>query len=472
MIDTKALRNKILDLAISGKLTKQLPEDGNAEDLYAQIQEEKAKLIAKGKIKKEKPLPPISEEEIPFEIPENWICCRLGSIITLQSGADLKPSDYNSESIGIPYMTGASNFGEDGSMLINRWTDKPKNIARENDILLSCKGTVGKLAVLKIDEVHIARQIMAIRTYCKSRNYLFYYLLSVVETLKNAQKGLIPGIERSDILERVCSLPPLAEQKRIVSVVEDAFAVIDRIEKEQESYFADQEVLKNKIIDAGIRGKLTEQHPEDGDAEVLYAQIQAEKAKLIAEGRIKKEKSLPPITEEEIPFEIPENWKWVRLGNISNYGNKTRKVQPVDMDSDTWLLELEDIASGGELICKTKVKERQPKGEKVLFHKGEILYSKLRPYLKKVIIADEDGIATPELVPFTVYGGSKNGFISQCLISSYSDKLVNQRSFGVKMPRVDTDFMRQLPIPLPPIAEQERIVNKINTMIGTINSCF
>ena len=294
--------------------------------------------------------------------------------------------------------------------------------------------------------------------------YLMYALSSTEfrRTVKELGHGVTRfRISKLNLIDIAFPFPPLAEQKRIVSAVEDAFAIIDRIENAQESYYADQEVLKNKIIDAGIRGKLTEQLPEDGNAEDLYVQIQEEKARLIAGGRIKKEKPLPPIAEDEVPFEIPKNWKWVRLGDISTYGIKNEKIQPCNMLPEQWLLELEDIEAGGRLLQKTRVKDRTPKGEKVVFSKGNILYSKLRPYLKKVLIAEDDGIATPEIIPFKSYAGTEHGYLKECLISTYFDKAVNQRSFGVKMPRVDTEFMRNMLIPLPPLAEQKRIVKRI-----------
>ena len=142
MIDTQAIRSKILDLAMRGQLTEQLPEDGTAEELYQQILEEKQKLIKEGKIKKQKLLPDITKDKALNTIPANWKYVVLGTIITLQSGQDLKSEDYNSSENGIPYLTGASNFDNNNKLIINRWTASPKSIAFKNDILLSCKGTV------------------------------------------------------------------------------------------------------------------------------------------------------------------------------------------------------------------------------------------------------------------------------------------------------------------------------------------
>ena len=155
------MQKSILQMAIQGKLVEQRPEEGTGEELFQQIQAEKQALIKAGKIKKEKPLPAITEDEVPFDIPETWMWVRLSSIISLQSGADLAAGQYNAVKKGVPYITGASNF-EGGQLIINRWTECPNNIARRGDLLLTCKGTVGKTTILSEAQVHIARQLMAI----------------------------------------------------------------------------------------------------------------------------------------------------------------------------------------------------------------------------------------------------------------------------------------------------------------------
>ena len=224
--------------------------------------------------------------------------------------------------------------------------------------------------------------------------------------------------------------------------------------------------LKNSILQLAIQGKLVVQDANDEPAEVLYAKIQAEKQKLIKEGKIKKDKPLPPITDDEIPFEIPSTWKWVRLGDISNYSSAKKKILPNQIDPETWSLDLEDIEKGtGRVLKKCFAKDRIIRGEKVCFTKGNILYSKLRPYLLKILIADDDGITTPELVPFNFYGDSYQQFFLWYLKSPYVDSIVNSESYGVKMPRVGTDTMVQLLVPLPPLAEQKRIVAKVNDLM-------
>ena len=228
------------------------------------------------------------------------------------------------------------------------------------------------------------------------------------------------------------------------------------------------EQLKASILQYAIQGKLVEQRPEEGTGEELYQQIQAEKQRLIAEKKIKKEKTLVEITEDEIPFDIPESWKWVRLGDCTGYSQTKPKISPKDITDDMWSLDLEDIQKeSGAILTRTTASERKITGDKVLFYKGQVLYSKLRPYLKKILIAPDNGICTPELVPFNTYLVYAN-YIVYVLRSPHIDYVVNSVTYGVKMPRVGTETMVNLLIPLPPLSEQKRIVAKIEELLPLI----
>ena len=229
------------------------------------------------------------------------------------------------------------------------------------------------------------------------------------------------------------------------------------------------EQLKASILQYAIQGKLVEQRPEEGNAEELYQQIQEEKQKLIKEGKIKKSKPLAEITEDEIPFDIPESWKWVKLGDCTSYAQPKEKISPSEITNDMWSLDLEDIQKEtGTILVKTLAAERKISGDKVIFYKGQVLYSKLRPYLKKILVASDDGICTPELVPFNTYGIDAE-YISYVLKSPHIDYKINNVTYGVKMPRVGTDTMVNLLIPLPPLAEQHRIVAKIEELLPYVD---
>ena len=227
--------------------------------------------------------------------------------------------------------------------------------------------------------------------------------------------------------------------------------------------------LKASILQLAIQGKLVPQLPEEGTGEELYQQIRAEKQRLIKTGTIKKEKSLPEIEEDEVPFDIPETWTWIRLGDCSGYAQAKEKIASSDITGDMWSLDLEDIQKEtGAVITQTKASERKITGDKVRFYKGQVLYSKLRPYLKKILVAPADGICTPELVPFDAYLVDAN-YLVCVLRSPHVDFVVNSVTYGVKMPRVGTDTMINLLIPLPPLAEQKRIVAKIEELLPLID---
>lgn len=229
------MKKSILQQAIQGKLVEQRPEEGTAQELYEQIQAEKRRLIKEGKIKKEKPLPEITEEEKPFDVPEGWMWVRLGNIISLLSGTDFKPDEYNSEGRGTVYITGASNLSETG-VLVSRWTETPRNIAYRGDVLLVCKGSgYGKTVFCDVEEAHVARQIMAIRKMnTVEMRYIRLFLQANFNYLKKQGQGVIPGIDRKSVLSMAFPLPPLAEQKRIVERVEELLAMCERLKQKRD----------------------------------------------------------------------------------------------------------------------------------------------------------------------------------------------------------------------------------------------
>lgn len=231
------LRKSLLQEAIQGKLVPQDPSDEPASILLQRIKEEKLRLIKEGKLKKKDVVDSIIykgddnkycekigesvqciDEEIPFEIPESWVWVRLENCISLLSGRDLEPSQYNDNKRGFPYITGASNFKK-GTLYVNRWTNSPITIATKGSLLLTCKGTIGAMAFNNIGAIHIARQVMAIEAYLINLQYIRYYLQFNINALEKNANSMIPGISRNTILKMLFPLPPLAEQKRIVEKV-------------------------------------------------------------------------------------------------------------------------------------------------------------------------------------------------------------------------------------------------------------
>ena len=247
--------------------------------------------------------------------------------------------------------------------------------------------------------------------------------------------------------------------------------------------------LKNSILQMAVQGKLVPQDPNDEPASVLLERIRAEKEQLIKEGKIKKEKNpsiifrgadnlpyekvgknKPVCIADEVPFDIPESWEWVRLGTISTYAETKKKINAQDADPNLWGLDLEDIEKGGQLISQKTVGERKAVGDKTIFKCGDILYSKLRPYLLKILVAPNNGICTPEIVPFNLYGKINAYYIVEFLKSPYVDQVINSVTYGVKMPRVGTETMTSLLVPLPPISEQARIVARLKCVLSAVQS--
>ena len=242
-------KSKILDLAIRGKLVPQDPNDEPASVILERIRTEKEELIKQGKIKRDKKESVIFkgddnsyyekignkvnciDEEIPFELSEGWAFIRLKTAWELISGRDLSPSEYNDKNDGIPYITGASNF-RNGHISLVRWTTVPQVITRRGDLLLTCKGTIGEIAHNNFGEAHIARQIMAIRNiYSLNVDFLALCIEYSMTKIKQAAKGLIPGISREDILNLVIPIPPTKEQENICNKLKTTFSAIEHIEK-------------------------------------------------------------------------------------------------------------------------------------------------------------------------------------------------------------------------------------------------
>ena len=241
------LKKSILQYAVQGKLVPQDPADEPASVLLERIRAEKEQLIKEGKIKRDKHESVIFrrdnsyyekvdgierciDDEIPFEIPDSWEWTRMGTIVTLLSGTDFKPEEYNESGNGIPYITGASSLSKN-QVLVTRWTETPRIIANKGDILLVCKGSgYGKSIICNVDVAHIARQIMAIKKNDSlDMEYIRFFLQANFDLLKSKGQGVIPGIDRNSVLTLLLPLPPLSEQYKISTQVKQILQNISRL---------------------------------------------------------------------------------------------------------------------------------------------------------------------------------------------------------------------------------------------------
>ncbi len=455
-MNIKNLRKSILQYAVEGKLVQQDIQDEPASILYDKIVKEKENLINQGQIKKEKPLPPVTDDEIPYNIPENWKWVRLGEIIALLSGQDLKLFEINNEANGIPYITGASAIKEK-KIVINRWTTKPIVISQKNDILITCKGTIGKVVINYTGDIHIARQIMNIKPFSIYNIYLYLFLLSYQKFFIEKGKSIIPGISRNDILHILFPLPPLKEQERIAKKVDELMALCDKLEQEEEKllsldkHFADN--LPKSILQHAVEGKLVQQDIQDEPASILYDKIVKEKENLINQGQIKKEKPIPPVTDDEIPYNIPESWKWVRLGEVCNLinGNKTTNINLPLLNAK---------------YLRTR-QEKQIYNEGIKVNKNDYIILVDGENSGEVFKAFEDGILGSTFKILNINSNIFENYILHILYF-YKNTFKKQKK-GAAIPHLDKELFKNILIPLPPLKEQERIVKKVDELLTYYN---
>lgn len=322
------LKASILQYAIQGKLVEQRPEEGTGEELYQKMQTDKQTLIREKKIKKEKPLPDIIDNEIPFDVPESWKWVKVGNVGSWSSGAT--PSRTNPAYYGgsIPWLkTGDLNDG-----FIQEIPEYITDLALEKtslrlnpigSVLMAMYGaTIGKLGILEIP-VTTNQACCACIPYAGMNNkYLFYYLMSMRQSyIGMAEGGAQPNISKEKIVNSLIPLPPAEEQRRIVAKIEELLPYVDRYaaayEKLEQFNAKFPEDMKKSILQYAIQGKLVEQRPEEGTGEELYRQIQTEKQRLIKTGKLKKTRALPTITGEDVPYDFPASWKVCYIDDIA-----------------------------------------------------------------------------------------------------------------------------------------------------------
>ncbi|WP_314296817.1 restriction endonuclease subunit S [Capnocytophaga gingivalis] len=415
------------------------------------IRAEKEQLIKDKKFKRDKKdNEPI--DEVPFELPEGWEWCRLGEIIILLSGQDLNYKECNETQQGIPYIIGASNF-HNGRLNINRWTEFGKNIAEKGEILVTCKGTVGEMSILEIDKAHIARQIMSIKAILCYQKYILYFLSFRIKDLKEKASGLIPGISREDLLYQIIPLPPLAEQHRIAQKVEQLLAIVDTIEQLQEELKALVKQTKNQVLNYAIAGKLTHQDPNDEPAEALLKRI-----------------GKTTTTAADTPYEkLPEGWVWCQGNQILN----TMKSQKPSGEKFNYI----DIASIDnrqnkitevKTIAVTEAPSRASR--KVKF--GDTLFSMVRPYLKNIAFVDEEYSNCIASTGFYVCSPNEALFpkyLFYLMVSDYVVQGLNKHMKGDNSPSINNEDITNFIFPLPPLAEQYRIVEKIESFFASFD---
>ena len=478
------LKNSILQLAIQGKLVEQRPEEGTAEELFGQIQEEKQRLVAEKKIKKEKPLPEITDDEMPFDIPESWKWVRLGELFQHNTGKALNST--NRIGICLKYITTSNLYWNRFEMEHLKemfFTDSEieKCTVKKGDLLVCEGGDIGRAAIWQNDETiciqnHIHR-LRAFRTVCTEFFYYLFYLYKHAGWIGGKGIG-IQGLSSKAIHVLVFPLPPLAEQKRIVAKIEELLPYIDRYEqawsKLEQFNSRFPEDMKKSLLQYAIQGKLVEQRPEEGTAEELFAQIQKEKQRLIAEKKIKKEKPLPEITDDEKPFDIPETWKWVYLIDLveekpSNGYSPKGVTYPTEIRN----LTLTATTSGkfkDDAFKYVDIPEKD--ASKYWLRNNDLLIqrSNSRELVGTSCIytgADNAYIYPDLMMCMRVLNGVDVQYIDYVLKSPMTRNYYMASASGTSesMPKLNQKTVSFTLVPLPPLAEQKRIVEKLEQLL-------
>ena len=475
MIDTQAIRKKILDLALRGKLTEQLPEDGTGQQLFQHIQERKAVLAGTGKAKKQESLIPLTKEDIPFEIPDNWQWVRLGDITAKITSGSTPTGGKKSDAYvdkGFCFFREQNIYNDgihsEGMVYV---TEQLLN-TRENstviakDILLNITGgSIGRCAIVPDDfsKGSINQHILIIRMVEDETRFFTHLVLCspyAQNHIKSKAVGDKDGFSGGRCKYMPVPLPSLPVQKRIVSIIHSAFSVLDTIDTLQGQYQDNLATLKSKIIDAGIQGKLTEQLPEDGTAEELYQQIQQEKLALEKAGKIKKSKPLPPISDEEKPFDIPENWKWVKLGNVITLVSGT-DFKPEDYNDAG--IGMPYMTGASNIENDKLIINRWTPCPRNIAHEGELLLvCKGSGFGKLVICNVSEAHIARQFMSIRPYGGVDVNYVKAVMTNSF--QIIKEAGKGL-IPGVDRDTVLNIPLPLPPLSEQKRIVAKLEELL-------
>lgn len=472
------LKNSILQLAIQGKLVEQRPEEGTAEELFKQIQAEKQALIKAGKIKKDKPLPEIAEDEKPFDIPDSWMWVYIGELFQHNTGKALNSSDKFGESY--EYITTSNVYWnhfelEKLKTMLFTEAELEKFTVQKGDLLVLEGGDCGRAAIWSYDfPMRIQNHIHRLRPYgaiCLEYFYHVFYLYKHTGMING--KGIaIQGLSANALHTLTAPLPPLAEQKRIVAKIEELLPLIDRYEeawtKLEEFNKRFPGDMQKSLLQMAIQGKLVEQRPEEGTGEELYTKIQAEKQTLIKSGKIKKDKTLPEITDDEKPFDIPESWKWVRWGALSEsiqYGFNA----PAKEKGRIRMVRISDIQDGNVLwdtVPFCDIAENNI--ETYLLGKNDILFARTGGTVGKSFLVKE--------VPYeSVYAGYLiRTRYSSLLCPEYMKHFMESQLYWEQLrngtiataqPNCNGQTLSKMILPLPPLAEQKRIIAKLEQLL-------
>ena len=477
------LKASILQYAIQGKLVEQRPEEGTGEELFQEIKRKREVLIKEKIIKKDKRTnSTINFLEVPFDIPENWMWVTLGSILNKLTDGTHKTPRYTSTGVKFVSVKDMSNgfLSLENTKFISEEEHK-ELFARCNpekgDLILSKVGTTGVPAIVDTTEpfcLFVSVALLKFDCECIDVEFLYYMLMSPLVQAQATENTRGVG-NKNWVLDAIAStmvvLPPLSEQKRIVKKIKELLPYVDRYaasyEKLEQFNAKFPEDMKKSILQYAIQGKLVEQRAEEGTGEELYQQIQAEKQRLVAEKKIKKEKPLAEISEDEIPFDIPESWKWVRLSDIIDVRDGTHD-SPKYVPMGIPLVTSKNLSNG--TIDYGNVKYiTQEDADKInarsMVDDDDILFAMIGSIGNPVLVKKDREFCIKNMALFKKHANTDISMRYMYWFFFFIQYKLKKEASGGVQSFISLTRFREYLVPLPPFAEQKRIVAKIEELL-------
>ncbi|MBU3017985.1 restriction endonuclease subunit S [Paraglaciecola agarilytica] len=526
LVGVKKLRELILELAVRGKLVPQDPNDEPASELLKKIEAEKARLLNEGKIKKQKPLPKITDEEMRFELPKNWEWERLTNLYDVRDGTHDTPKYHESGyplvtsknlSSGTLDLTNVKLISEEDYIKINE-----RSKVERNDILFAMIGSIGNPVLVDIEPEFSIKNVALFKYYSQklsSPSYLLRFLLFAETTMKAEASGAVQSfVSLGAVRKFVIAVPPLAEQHRIVAKVDELMTLCDQLEAQTENSIqahqllvetllatltnakdtdelneswqtisqhfdvlfttqASIDQLKQTILQLAVMGKLVKQNPKDEPASKLLERIATEKQQLIKDGKMKKQKPLPPVTDEEKPFELPMGWEWSRLPDIGELARGKSKHRPRNDPSlyvggNIKLVQTGDVANANRNsdVINTFTALYNSKGlsQSRLWPKGTMCIT-IAANIADTGILGFDACFPDSVVGFTPFEQSMNVKYFEYFIRTAKSNL-EAYAPATAQKNINLEILGQLLVPLPPLNELNHIVLKIVALMDLCDS--
>lgn len=485
MVLAEDLRQAVLQIAIQGKLVKQLETDRSVDDYLAQISNRKAILIKNKEIKKEPALSDCKNEELQFEIPDNWKWVKLGNLCSkIGAGSTPKGGAINYVAEGVPFIREQNVYSSglvyNGMAYITEELNESKSgsMVKPNDLLLNITGgSIGRCAIIPNDFItgNVNQHVLIIRLVdIIVVKYIHIVINSpyIQSQIREKAKGDKEGLSAASTKSFSIPFPPIEEQQRIVDKINEIMLKIneyEKIEKELEAIKKEFPTdMKDALLQAAMQGKLTEQLENDSSVDELLEAIKKEKEELIAQKKIKKEKSLPDIEEDEIPFDIPKNWRWVRWGNLA-YSIQYGYNAPAQESGKIKMVRISDIKDNSvswDSVPYCNIPDEEI--ETYLLKENDILFARTGGTVGKSFLVSnvsEDAIYAGYLIR-TRYNYQLIPRYLKLFMESqlYWVQLQNGKTQGCQ-PNCNGQTLSKMLIPLPPIEEQQRIVERLDALL-------